>query len=68
MKHQFSLEYWQDGEWLVGRLKEGPRVFSQGHSRQELEANIDDAYRLIADFGAQPPSHAQVKPLLLDVA
>jgi hypothetical protein len=29
MKHQFTLEYWRDGEWFVGRLVEVPGVFSQ---------------------------------------
>ena len=34
-------------EWYVGKLKEVPGVFSQGASLQELEENIEDAYRMI---------------------
>ena len=32
----YTLVYWQDGEWLVGRLRERPDVFSQGKSLAEL--------------------------------
>ena len=47
MKHTFTLEYWQDDGWYVGKLKEVPGVFSQGETIKELEENIDDAYQLI---------------------
>jgi hypothetical protein len=30
MRRPFTLEYWQDGPWVVGRLVEVPGVFSQG--------------------------------------
>ncbi len=30
MKRFFTLEYWQDDNWFVGKLKEIPGVFSQG--------------------------------------
>ena len=40
MKHAFTLEYWQDDGWYVGKLKEIPGVFSQGETLQELEENI----------------------------
>jgi predicted RNase H-like HicB family nuclease len=45
----FTLEYWIDEGWYVGRLKEVPGVFSQGESLQELEDNIRDAYKLMVD-------------------
>lgn len=45
----FTLEYWADDGWYVGRLKEVPGVFSQGASLQELEENIRDAYQLIVE-------------------
>ncbi len=41
------MEYWEDGGWYVGRLKEVPGVFSQGATIQELEENIRDAYQLV---------------------
>ena len=47
MERKFTLEYWIDDEWYVGKLKEVPGVFSQGATLQELEENIEDAYRII---------------------
>ena len=49
MSRQFTLEYWLDDGWYVGRLKEVPGVFSQGASLEELEENIRDAYQLILE-------------------
>jgi predicted RNase H-like HicB family nuclease len=46
-KRQFTLDYWRDGEWLVGRIREIPGVFSQGKTMEELTANIIDAYRMM---------------------
>lgn len=46
-KTQFTLEYWKDGDWLVGRLREVPGVFSQGETLAKLERNIRDAYALL---------------------
>jgi len=45
MERVFTLEYWQDEGWYVGRLKEVPGVFSQGESLVELEENICEAYK-----------------------
>jgi predicted RNase H-like HicB family nuclease len=47
MERKFTLEYWIEGEWYVGKLKEVPGVFSQGVTLQELEENIEDANRMI---------------------
>ena len=47
MRRQFTLEYWMDDGWYVGRLREVPGVFSQGESLAELEDTIRDAYRLM---------------------
>ena len=47
MLRNFTLEYWVDEEWFVGRLKEVPGVFSQGESLEELEENIKDAYKIM---------------------
>jgi predicted RNase H-like HicB family nuclease len=69
MEHQFTLEYWQDDDWFVGRLKEVPGVFSQGEALAELERNIEDAYQLVMASGPMdpPPASAKAKPVLLDV-
>ncbi|MCH7559644.1 MAG: type II toxin-antitoxin system HicB family antitoxin [Planctomycetes bacterium] len=47
MKRFFTLEYWQDDSWFVGKLKEIPGVFSQGKTVEELKENIIDAYRMM---------------------
>jgi len=49
MLRHFTLEYWLDEGWYVGRLKEIPGVFSQGESLEELEENIWDAHHLMAE-------------------
>ncbi len=50
MERHFTLEYWMDDEWYVGKLKEVPGVFSQGATLDELETNIRDAYHLMVEF------------------
>ena len=49
MVRYFTLEYWIDENWYVGKLKEIPGVFSQGESLGELEENIRDAYSLMME-------------------
>ena len=56
MRHQFTLEYWRDGNWYVGRLIEVPGVFSQGKTLAELNKNIQDAYELMVTQD-RPPAH-----------
>lgn len=46
MRTQFTLEFWRDGAFYVGRLIEVPEVFSQGETLEELRENIRDAYDL----------------------
>lgn len=69
MKHEFTLEFWQDDGWFIGKLKEVPGVFSQGETLSELEENIADAYCMVSKGGHlldHPP--AQTKGILLEVA
>ena len=59
---QFTLEYWTDDGWFVGRLKEMPAVMSQGATLDELQEMIRDAYRLTvedADESAFVPREKQ---------
>ena len=49
MMQFFTLEYWMDGGWYVGRLKGVPGVFSQGETLEELEENVRDAYRMMVE-------------------
>ncbi len=68
MRRPFTLEYWMDEGWFVGRLREVPGVFSQGETLEELEANIEDAYELMREGGEAPvPAGAQLKEVELDV-
>jgi predicted RNase H-like HicB family nuclease len=67
MSQTFVLEYWQDDGWFVGRLKGVPGVFSQGHTLEELEENIQDAYRLMIDEEETAPIGAQTKPVVVGV-
>jgi len=46
---RFTLDYWKDGRWYVGRLREVPGVISQGRTVEELKENIADAYKLITE-------------------
>ncbi len=63
----FTLEYWQDDGWYVGRLKEAPGVFSQGATLAELEENIRDAYRLMSADEDEAPANALQKEVELEV-
>ena len=47
MKNQFTLEYWIDDGWYVGKLLEVPGIFSQGETLKELEENVEDAYKMM---------------------
>ena len=47
MERKFTLEYWIDDGWYVGRIKEVPGIFSQGETLEELEENIADAYKMV---------------------
>lgn len=55
MLRHFTLEYWIDDGWYVGRLKEVPGVFSQGETLEELEENIREAYQLMLEEGKGLP-------------
>jgi predicted RNase H-like HicB family nuclease len=68
MRRSFTLEYWQDEDWYVGKLQEIPGVFSQGATLAELEENIRDAYHLvIEDLRAERPEQAELKEIEVEV-
>jgi predicted RNase H-like HicB family nuclease len=62
----FTLEYWKDEQWLVGRLVEVPGVMSQGEDLAELEENIRDAYKLMAESDP-PPQGVAVETRTIEV-
>ncbi len=69
MQRQFTLKYWIDDEWYVGKLKEVPGVFSQGESLDELEENIRDAYALMIEEGVSAVHpDAKTKDITVDAA
>ena len=49
----FTVEYWQDDGWFVGKLKEVPGVFSQGKTLNELQENHSDAYHLMLESATE---------------
>lgn len=65
MNTKFTLEYWQDEGWYVGRLREVPGVFSQGETLKELEKNIRDAYSLMRKEYAPHHRRSHTKPILV---
>lgn len=67
MVRYFTLEYWEDEGWYVGRLKEVPGVFSQGKSLQELQDNIREAYKLMMEEEVSPRVGVQTKELEVEV-
>jgi predicted RNase H-like HicB family nuclease len=68
MLRHFTLEYWMDEGWYIGRLKEVPGVFSQGETLAELEENIRDAYQLVqADAQELHTTEIQTKEIGVEV-
>ncbi len=68
MLRNFSLEYWLDNSWYVGKLKEVPGVFSQGETLEELEENIRDAYQLMMEEEISlPDKDIHVKVIGVDI-
>lgn len=69
MQRQFTLEYWIDDGWYVGKLKEVPGIFSQGESLDELEENIKDAYTLMMqEERPVTRSETRTKDITVDIA
>ena len=67
MIRRFTLEYWMDEDWFVGRLKEVPGVFSQGETLKDLETNIRDAYRLMMEEESCSITEAKTEDIEIEV-
>jgi predicted RNase H-like HicB family nuclease len=67
MPRQFTLEYWQDGGWYVGRLTEVPGVFSQGETLENLADNIRDAYRMMMEADRDTRTDVRRTEITVDV-
>jgi predicted RNase H-like HicB family nuclease len=68
MVRTFTLEYWQDDSWYVGRLKEVPGVFSQGETLAELEDNIRDAYKMMMETEVLPKLSSKSREKEVNIA
>ena len=69
MKKQFTLEYWIDDGWYVGKLLEVPGVFSQGETLEELEENVEDAYKMmIAEYPKMQHPESSTKNIAVDIS
>ena len=55
MTRSFTLDFWMDDGWYIGKLREVPGVFSQGESLEALKVNIQDAYCLMMQETMQVP-------------
>jgi len=66
MKRFFTVEYWQDDNWFVGKLQKIPNMFSQGETLAELKENIADAYRMMLETESEP-AHTGAQTLELGV-
>ena len=64
IKRFFTVEYWQDDHWFVGKIREVPGIFSQGETLAELKENIADAYRMMLETESEPV-HAGAQTLEL---
>ncbi len=45
--HNYTLIYWKEDKFWLGKLKEYPEIMTQGDTLEELEENIRDAYQLM---------------------
>ena len=48
MPAEMNMIYWKGEKFWVGKLLDHPEIMSQGESLEELEANIKEAYLLMA--------------------
>ena len=69
MLKSFTMDYWIDEGWYIGKLREVPGVFSQGETLDELEANIRDAFALMAEETSSIPApDVRSRELLVEVS
>ena len=48
MLTEMNMIYWKGEDFWVGKLVDHPEIMSQGRSLEELEANLGEAYLLMA--------------------
>ena len=47
MHKNLTMIYWKGERFWLGKLLEHPEIMTQGETREELEENLKDAYRLM---------------------
>jgi predicted RNase H-like HicB family nuclease len=63
MSTKLTMVYWKSKKFWLGKLIEHPEIMTQGRTLNELEENIQDAYRMMV-MEDVPKKH-QVKEVLL---
>lgn len=58
---RMTLIYWKGDRFWLGKLLEHPEIMTQGKTLKELEANIKEAYLLLAMDDV--PAEYQVKEI-----
>jgi hypothetical protein len=48
MSNTMNMVYWRGDTFWVGKLLDHPEIMSQGETMEELEANLREAYLLMA--------------------
>ncbi len=48
MSANMTMAYWKGEKFWLGKLLEHPEIMTQGETLEELEANIREAYLLMA--------------------
>jgi predicted RNase H-like HicB family nuclease len=67
MGKRYTLEYWRDGKWYVGKLKGLPGLFSQGKSLEELERNIRDLYHQMTEAETLRDKKLEIKRIEIEI-
>ena len=60
MSTRMTMVYWKGEKFWLGKLLEHPEIMTQGETLEELEANIREAYLMMAmdDVPAEHQSKA----------
>jgi len=65
METKLRMIYWKSEHFWVGRLVEYPDIMTQGVTLEELEENMEDAYKLM-NMDNVPAEH-KVKELVFAI-
>lgn len=63
MNRKLTMIYWKGEKFWLGKLLEHPEIMTQGETLEEMEANLRDAYLLMA-LDEVPDSY-EIKEIVL---